>query len=265
MSAREIEALLAKRHKEDVFVPQCKSGPTHTANGSLLVLDAWALKKSWTNPRSDGYEIKVSRSDFVKDEKWESYLEFCTHFWFVCPWGLIDKAELPAGVGLVYVSKNAKVLRTVRKAARHEGGEVLHPALAQYVLQSRIKVRPAWEGRRQDAEYWRAWLAERRSQKELGGDVAAEFALRFGEIQIKIKMGQAEARNQQLEKVQAWCAEVGIDVAAHRWDLEEVVKRKISPTTATAVGEKLDEAVKAAQAAFSAAREAKKALDEAGR
>lgn len=262
IGATEITALLAKRHSEDVFVSQCKTGPTQTSSAELLILDAWALKRSWSNPRSDGYEIKVDRGDFLRDEKWEGYREFCTHFWFVCPHGVIAKEELPWGVGLVYVTKTGRSLRTVRKAARGADVDALHPALAQYVLQSRARIRPAWEGQRpRGAEYWREWLAQRRSQKELGSEVAAEFAVRFGELQIK--SNQIHERNQQLEKVQAWLNEAGIDLERQRWDLEEAVRQQIAPETAREVGEKVQAALEAAQLAVSHAGAAKRVLEKA--
>lgn len=47
------------------------------------------------------YEIKASRADFLRDEKWRAYLPYCTQFSFVAPAGLMQRWELPAGIGLV--------------------------------------------------------------------------------------------------------------------------------------------------------------------
>jgi len=52
-----------------------------------------------------GYEFKISRADFKRDDKWKYYLSFCHSLTFVCPYKLIDKSELPAGVGLLYIVK----------------------------------------------------------------------------------------------------------------------------------------------------------------
>ena len=67
MNARDIVDLLSTKHSKDLFIPECKDGPTWGA--SHLRLDAWALTRSWASPCSYGYEIKVSRSDWMQDDK----------------------------------------------------------------------------------------------------------------------------------------------------------------------------------------------------
>lgn len=51
------------------------------------------------------FEIKVSRSDFTGDHKWQKYLEYCHTFSFVCPYGLIAKNEVAPGIGLLWIYK----------------------------------------------------------------------------------------------------------------------------------------------------------------
>src|SRR5262245_37558363 len=91
-TAADLRLMLSQRHLGDVFVPECKTGST---GEGLLKLDAWAMKKSWADPLTWGYEIKVSRSDFTGDQKWHNYLRYCSEFYFVAPLGLIDVDELP--------------------------------------------------------------------------------------------------------------------------------------------------------------------------
>ncbi len=55
------------------------------------------------NRETRGYEIKISRADFLSDKKWESYLKYCTWFYFVAPEGIIKKEELPEKVGLMEI------------------------------------------------------------------------------------------------------------------------------------------------------------------
>lgn len=50
-----------------------------------------------------GYEIKVSRQDFLTDKKWQEYLPYCNQFYFVVPKGLILPEELPPEIGLIYI------------------------------------------------------------------------------------------------------------------------------------------------------------------
>jgi hypothetical protein len=87
-------------------------------------LDYWVIAP---NDKYVGFEVKVNRSDFLQDDKWEHYLQMCTHFYFVCPKGLIAKEELPDEIGLIYYNPAARVqkLRQVKEAkplSRHGQG-----------------------------------------------------------------------------------------------------------------------------------------------
>lgn len=51
-------------------------------------------------------EIKVSRSDFLSDKKWKSYLEWATYFYFLTPRGLIHPKEISdQRAGLIEVAE----------------------------------------------------------------------------------------------------------------------------------------------------------------
>ena len=76
-----------------------------------------------------GYEIKMSRSDFLHDEKWTSYLPNFHYFWFAIPEpGIVLPEELPDDVGLLvmdykqkeYLGKKIAVegLKELKKAKR---------------------------------------------------------------------------------------------------------------------------------------------------
>jgi hypothetical protein len=55
------------------------------------------------NRETRGYEIKVSRSDFLADKKWREYLKYCRVFYFVAPAGIIKPSELPPEIGLIEI------------------------------------------------------------------------------------------------------------------------------------------------------------------
>ena len=55
-----------------------------------------------------GYEIKVSRGDFLNDDKWQKYSTFCSSLSVVCPFGLIQKNEICKPYGLLWVGKNGE-------------------------------------------------------------------------------------------------------------------------------------------------------------
>ncbi len=134
LSAYDIKQLLANKHYEDVFVPECKT----TRYGVYTILDAWVMLKSWTHFSTIGYEIKVNRSDFLNDSKWASYLPYCHEFYFVCPSGLISPEELGNQVGLLWASKNGTMLYNKKKAPRRDV-EIPY-SIYQYVLACRAKV-----------------------------------------------------------------------------------------------------------------------------
>ncbi len=108
-----ITRLLAEKHWKDIFIAQCKTGQSWGLG--LQILDAWVLPRSWVKPVW-GYEIKVSRSDFKRDDKWRVYLEYCHRFAFVVPHGMIVKEEIPDEAGLLWTSKDGKRLRWVKYA-----------------------------------------------------------------------------------------------------------------------------------------------------
>jgi len=62
----------------------------------LLTLDL----RLWT---VRGFEVKISRSDFLSDRKWPNYLPYVNYFYFATPPGLIKPEELPPEIGLLEI------------------------------------------------------------------------------------------------------------------------------------------------------------------
>lgn len=66
------------------------------------------------------YEIKVSRSDFLKElsqpEKRQWAMSVSNEFWFICANGIAKKEEIPENCGLIEVTKKGDKLRTVVRA-----------------------------------------------------------------------------------------------------------------------------------------------------
>lgn len=66
--------------------------------------DVYTVPKSFTHFRPIAYEIKISVADFRRDVtagKWQNYLEFACGVTFAVPSGLIAKADVPPGCGLM--------------------------------------------------------------------------------------------------------------------------------------------------------------------
>jgi hypothetical protein len=58
-----------------------------------------------------GFEIKTSRADFFKDEKWTNYSKFCSSLSIVCPEGLIKKEEVGNPFGLLWICETGLTYR----------------------------------------------------------------------------------------------------------------------------------------------------------
>ena len=212
LNAKQIVALLAKKHEKDLFVAECKDGSTWSEGGALR-LDAWAMRRSWTQWTTWGYEVKVNRPDFVQDEKWTEYLPLCHRFSFVCPYHMIEPEELPPSVGLLWVTKTGNRLYTKRKAANREIETPLSVLL--YVLMSRaVIVSNMWEANRglskeRNRQRWQAWLQQKEDDQILGMKVAT----RMGDIvaELERRARKAERRAYLVEET-AKCIENAIGI-----------------------------------------------------
>lgn len=187
-TAADILSALARRHHEDIFVSECKDGPTHT--NDHLRLDAWAMNRSWKHLTFTGYEVKVSRSDFLRDQKLMLYLPLCHMLYLVTPPKLVAPEEVPAEVGLMWTSVNGGRLH-IRKQAQRRAIEM--PAnLLLYVLMARARIKDETSAISSSA-YWREWQAERKLDHDLGCRVSK--AIRE-EIERRVK--DAESENERL-------------------------------------------------------------------
>lgn len=68
------------------------------------------IQKRWIR----GFEVKVSRADFLRDKKWTNYSQYLSSLSIACPEGLIDKEEVQSPFGLVWLGTNKYNLPTVK-------------------------------------------------------------------------------------------------------------------------------------------------------
>ena len=220
----DVVDLLAAKHSKDVFVPQCKNGPSYGAG--LRLMDAWTMKRSWANPCYYGYEIKLSRGDFLADDKWPEYLPLCNEFSFVCPEGVIKTDELPKEVGLLVTSKNGKRLFT-RKKAPHR--QIEPPVLVlEYILMARCCIvgTSYYEEVSKD-EYWRRWLQDKKSKLELGTRCGEKLHESY-KSQVHDVQHENKILKSQIEvyaEVKRLCEELGISKYGN-WRLEKTLKEQ---------------------------------------
>ncbi len=69
-TAREMKEAIAKRHREDLFFTEVRRPDADRQPPQQNRRPG--MKISWTNFTISGYEVKVSRSDFLRDEKWRA-------------------------------------------------------------------------------------------------------------------------------------------------------------------------------------------------
>lgn len=84
-------------------------------------LDMIAILTTYQAQEIRGFEIKVARSDFLKDidtGKYSKYLNVCHSLYFVAPTGLIKKNELPKGCGLL--TWNGTKFTSVQRAIKQD-------------------------------------------------------------------------------------------------------------------------------------------------
>jgi hypothetical protein len=205
ITANDIIELLANKHSGDVFVPECKTGSS-MMHRSCRRLDAWVMKRTWSPITMIGYEVKVSRGDFLRDDKWRLYLDLCHQFYFVCPSKLIDSSELSAEAGLMWVSATGTRLYTKKKAPYRD---VEPPAdLMTYVLMSRSRITRDNESK-DNREYWRDWLRLKAEDRKLGCRVSE--AVREQVLRAESAQHQAEAKIATCEMVRRRLTELGLD------------------------------------------------------
>lgn len=205
-------ALLAEKHSADVFVPECKDGPS--AGSTHFRMDAWVMKRSWSHPLTIGYEIKASRPDFLRDDKWQAYLPCCNEFYFVCPSGVMTVDELPPEIGLIHTAATGTRLFIKRKA-RYRQVEIPEDVW-RYILMCRAVInRYAWEvvTKKDTRESWRAWLAQRSEDRDLGQCVskAVEQTISDRIEKVQQENGRLQSQMQQYGRIRDLLRGIGVD------------------------------------------------------
>lgn len=171
--AHDILELLAYRHTNDLFVPECKTGPSQ--NVICPRMDAWAMCRSYAHFKCTGYEIKVSRSDFLADDKMRNYLPFCHELYVACPKGIVTPDELPPEIGLIEASVNCR-RAMVRKKAPTRTVDI-PPKLYVYILMSRADIRGyGTDCAAERARSWQQYVAGKRTAHDMGHVVSKRLA-----------------------------------------------------------------------------------------
>ncbi|MCL8207238.1 MAG: hypothetical protein K6V97_04070 [Actinomycetia bacterium] len=181
MTPEEILRVLQRRHANDLWFLEVKDGATLTRAHRRL--DALAIRPSWSKPRFVGYEVKVSRHDFLRDDKWDGYVPLVHQFSFACPWGVIGREEIPEGIGLYWVKPDGTIRQVRRPVLRPM--DRLPAELLYYLVLSRLQPdrHPWWSDRR---EYLAAWVEDKAARHELGRRVGSKLAQQVAHLQAEL-------------------------------------------------------------------------------
>jgi len=243
-TAKDILDLLAQKHSGDVFVPECKDGPTQMS--THLRLDALTVRRSWAHQCVTGYEIKVSRSDFLNDQKVPEYLPLCNEMYFVTPSKLVAPEEVPEGVGLIYVSTNGTRLYTKRKAP-YRNVEI-PDSLWRYIVICRMEVKDRDPQPRSKAESWKRWLAEKEEDRYIGDQVSRSLQ-KIVKERINAADDNVWNMKQQIQKYEHFkhvLDELGIStLRASEWTIHSQVTVALSKKPGMMLLERLRDARKA--------------------
>jgi hypothetical protein len=213
ISASTLLDAIKLRHSTDLVIPECKNGPTQM--GSHRRFDAWVLVRTWSPITMIGYEIKVSRSDWRRDEKLADYQGLCHQLYIVAPKGVVPVEELPESVGLIEAVGDGSRLVTRRKASRREiplPGELL-----VYILMARVAPKQEDDGdwasperrREHNRQQLEQWAKTKSDRRELSYLLSEKIREQFHAQEKAI--AAAEERNKELAGIRARIVELGFN------------------------------------------------------
>lgn len=209
VSAHTIKKALADKHHKEFFITECKNGPTHYSR-NLLQVDAVAIYKSWSSPLIRGYEIKVSRGDFLKDAKYSQYLQYCHEFYFVTPSGMVQRQEVEDPIGLMWYNPKTGGLTTKKKAVYRK--IEISADMLMYIIMNRLDS-DRYPFHSDKADYFREWLERKISNKELGCRVRCRLLDEIREKEKELRaLGLAAEIKGEYEAILAVMRKHGVSV-----------------------------------------------------
>lgn len=220
VTSTEIKMALAEYHPKDFFLSECKTDSTYFAGPQgLLIFDGLAVTRSYTSPCITGYEIKVSRSDFQRDNKYHLYLQYCNEFYFVVPAGLLKKEEIPDDMGLIYYyPETGKLLKKKRALYR----QIEEPVgVYKYIIYSRIAQdrTPFYE---EKAEYAKAYLEDRADKQRIGFNLGSKMARELSDAYGRLsRVEKSEEKLNLLDRLVEVMKKNGI----HCWSHEDYAEK----------------------------------------
>lgn len=221
VTSTDIKMALSQTRPEEYFLTEVKNGSTYLpSDQGLLIFDAVHIKRSWAHPRITIYEVKVSRSDFLQDNKWKLYLQYCNEFFFVVPKGMIDRSELPEDIGLIYYNPETKKLVTKQKSKFRQCENPND--MYRYIIYSRLKENP-YPFYEEKAEYAKAYIEDKKDKLYIGRNLGSKMAKDLSEAYKRLEeLPHFESRMKFFEDIQVLLADNDIYVNTPERALDEI-------------------------------------------
>ena len=213
ITADMILKLLLEKHTKDICVPECKSGSSWF-DKAVKRFDLFAMKRSYSKPMTWIYEIKVARSDFLQDDKWQGYLKYCTDFYFVAPYGIINVDEVPEQAGLLLSTQNGTRLHCKKKAPHRE--QLIPDGVFKYIFITK-------------SEYWSNWLKLKEEDHKLGYEVSRRIRQLYEKNveMVTIRQNSIDAKLKKFESVKKIIEDIGFNPDHLRYDYKDRMRERI--------------------------------------
>ncbi len=231
ITSTEIKMALAEYQPKDFFISECKTDSTYFAGPQgLLIFDGLAVTRSYTSPCITGYEIKVSRSDFQRDNKYHLYLQYCNEFYFVVPAGLLKKEEIPDDMGLIYYYPETGKLMKKKRALYRKIEEPV--GVYKYIIYSRLEPdrTPFYE---EKADYAKAYLEDKADKQAVGRRLGSKMAAELSDTYCRLAvLKKTEDKMELLDSLLKVMKENGIHCWSHESyaeKLDAALKSKVDP------------------------------------
>jgi len=179
-----IQELLARRHSSWEWKFFAEFRPLTGWGATVNSIDAVAVGIYKKHAKIVAYEIKVTREDFIADvrqfkKKHQFALMMSHEFYYICPWNVISKAEVPEVAGLYYVNQKNKISQIKHAVYREQDcipfgivqGLVSH--VGKVIHDAKIPVK--YLGRQLTQEDFLALVLEEKG-KDWADDVKSEAA-----------------------------------------------------------------------------------------
>ncbi len=222
MNATQVLVAVGNRHTKDLYTEELCCGP-----GGSPRLDAWAMTRSWSNFTTHGYEVKVSRGDWLHNQKLEGYADYVHRLWVVCPWKLIDPSEVSEMCGLLWVTKKGARAVMKKKAPLLDPQHWTEPLRSAVFNRGEVKRQTSHLPTVDRRAVLRDWMEGNKDDWMLGRVVSKKIGAMFSKIRsMERELGSLRPMAEALREAGYYRIQDAIDAAGGHSDPAEVKRLK---------------------------------------